>query len=264
MARDCRTAPPQRVQTQVTPRHVPTQAPQRCSKAQAPQRSGARQSEPGVVVGASVMLRIGLVASVFSVATEADAAPQTYRLQARKSSLVAHLLKGGVAAGLAHDHVVAARRVSGTIVFDPEQPQRSAIRIRVDARSLDPDPPALRRKYGMQSILDRDDRREVARNLHGRDQLHTSKYPRLTFVSTAVSRMKRDAYRVSGKLTLRGVTRKTAFRARVVRKQGILRATAHVRLRQSDFGYQPYSAALGTVKVKDEVTLNIYLEGRRD
>ena len=43
---------------------------------------------------------------------------------------------------------------------------------------------------------------------------------------------------------------------------GLLRGRAQLTLKQSSFGYQPYSAALGAIKNKDEVVLHIDLAAK--
>lgn len=208
------------------------------------------------------MRHVLLIMQLLATPHLASANSTTYRLRPDKCSFVAHLLKGGIASALAHDHVVVARRLSGTIRYDAAYPQRSSIHISVDARSLDPDPPALRRRYGMKETLEQHKRDEIRQNLHAKNQLWTRKYPQLSFVSTSVRELRSGVFRVRGELTLRGVRREIAFKTQVTASDRWLRASAQLRIKQSDFGYAPYRAALGAIKVQDRVTLDLYLEGQ--
>ena len=68
------------------------------------------------------------------------------------------------------------------------------------------------------------------------------------------------AGRVTGDLTLHGVTRPLTFA--VARREGHFRGTASIR--QRDFGIQPISVAGGTVKVKDELRVEFDVVERRE
>ena len=195
-----------------------------------------------------------------------QSAPRTsFTLQNKASSFVAHLLKGGVAKGFAHDHVIRATKVTGTVDLEAGKLETLRLDLRVDTRSFDVDPPALRRAYGMKSMLDAGDRAKVKRNLEAKDQLWVAKYPQIRFVSTSLKALGGKRYVVFGKLTIRGVTRPVAVKvsAWLSADGKRLEGKGQLRFRQSRFGYKPYSAGLGLVKVKDPVTLNLYLVATR-
>lgn len=208
---------------------------------------------------------IDVAAFVVLLATplRAHGTPANYELVGNRCQIVAHLLKGGIAAGLAHDHVVRAKVVTGTVRFDSGQVEATQMRVIVPTRSLEVDDPALRRRYKLGSKLDAEQRREVLDNLRAKDQLHVAKYRRISFRATKVRRAAPGRLRVTGKLEIRGVERTVSFDAGIRATDRLLRASAAFEIKQSDFGYQPYSAGLGTVRVKDRLTLNIYLVARR-
>jgi polyisoprenoid-binding protein YceI len=68
--------------------------------------------------------------------------------------------------------------------------------------------------------------------------------------------------RVTGRLTLRGVTQEVTFPATVTLESGALRGRASLTFLQSSFGYRPYSALLGAIRNRDEVTLHVDLVAR--
>jgi polyisoprenoid-binding protein YceI len=91
--------------------------------------------------------------------------------------------------------------------------------------------------------------------------LESAKYQRISFKSASVSDVKPaggDSYSftLNGDLTLHGVTKRIAVPVTATITPQQLRATGKYTLRQTDFGIKPYSAAGGTVKVKNEVVIH--------
>jgi polyisoprenoid-binding protein YceI len=86
--------------------------------------------------------------------------------------------------------------------------------------------------------------------------LESSKFPKITFRSVRVSNFKGTSLTVHGDLSLHGVTKRIAMPVSVSVTPQQLRATGKYVLKQTDFGITPYSAAGGSIKVKNEVILN--------
>ena len=78
---------------------------------------------------------------------------------------------------------------SGTGYFDAEAPSRSSVNLTIEAASIDT------------RNADRD------AHLRGNDFLDMETYPQITFASTAVEQVDEENYRVTGDLTIKGVTR---------------------------------------------------------
>jgi polyisoprenoid-binding protein YceI len=87
--------------------------------------------------------------------------------------------------------------------------------------------------------------------------LDVQRYPTIVFQSTAISptgpATGTMTLRVTGALTLRGVTQTVTVPVEVQLAQGRLTATGKVTVRQSAYGIRPVTAGAGTVKVKDDV-----------
>ncbi|MBW2734073.1 MAG: YceI family protein [Deltaproteobacteria bacterium] len=193
--------------------------------------------------------------------TNAHGQPRRLTLDGAQSSFVVRLFKAGLAARLAHDHVIRAKQPRGTIEISGSLTS-ARIQIEVDARTLEVDPPELRRRYKLTSRIDHDDRKKITHNLHAKDQLWSARHKTIRFVSTAISALGGDRYKVMGRLTLRGITRAMNLSVQATLKGDELRAKGTLRFLQSNFGYKPYRAALGLVKVKDGVDLDLYLVAR--
>jgi polyisoprenoid-binding protein YceI len=88
--------------------------------------------------------------------------------------------------------------------------------------------------------------------------LEIAKYPAIVFVSSniSVNRLAEGRYRarVIGDLTLHGATQKNLWITSEVTFSGeSFRAKGDFSLKQTDFGIKPFSAAGGTIKLKNEL-----------
>ncbi len=183
----------------------------------------------------------------------------SFKVDPAQSSLVLQLFKDGVAARLGHDHVVHARVFSGTVAYDPRNPEASSIQVAVDVRSLIADDPGTRRKFGLAGEPSASDRAEIDKAMKADGQLAAARFPSMTFTSTAIATQPDGRVLVTGRLTIRGVTNELKFPAQMSVEGARLRGRAQLKFKQSSFGYPPYSALLGAIKNKDEVILHIDL-----
>jgi polyisoprenoid-binding protein YceI len=183
----------------------------------------------------------------------------TLRVDPERTSLVVRLYREGVGSALAHDHVVEATEVGGVVEYDAARPEASAIVIEVRTASLRVDDPAGRRRLGVEGDLPESQRADVGKAMRAPDQLDVARYPTIRFASTRVVGEGQGRLRVTGRLTLRGATREVTFPAAVTLESGVLKSRATLTFLQSSFGYRPYSALLGAIRNKDEVTLHVDL-----
>src|SRR5262245_64219943 len=84
---------------------------------------------------------------------------------------------------------------NGTLHLDPERPAESSVSVRIDAASVDT------------GITDRDN------HLRSADFFDVARFPEVTFESSRVEQRGPNSYRVTGNLTLHGVTREVTFDA---------------------------------------------------
>jgi polyisoprenoid-binding protein YceI len=204
----------------------------------------------------------GVLASAWLLAGAGTAWGATFRVDPERTRLVLQLFREGVGSGLAHDHVVEATEVGGVVEYDTARPAASTIVVEVRTASLRVDEPAARRRLGVEGDLSESQRADVGKAMRAPDQLDVARYPTIRFVSTRVADEGDGRLRVTGRLTLRGVTREVTFPATVALESGALRGRATVTFLQSSFGYRPYSALLGAIRNKDEVTLHVDLVAR--
>lgn len=187
-----------------------------------------------------------------------------YAVDAKESELVVFLFKAGVARRFAHDHVIAATRFKGSLRYDPQQPTKTQVEVVAQADSLEPDDPKLIKKHKVKNNASKSDRAEIKESLQGEDQLYVEKFKTIRFVATGLKRHEDGRLLMTGKLTLRGKTRELTFELErlALDKKGVLRGSCSFWIQQSWFGYEPYSAFLGAVKVKDRARIEVTLVGR--
>ena len=138
--------------------------------------------------------------------------------------------------------------VSGTITVDNENIENSSVDVTIGAASIDT----------------RDEKRDG--HLRSADFFDAENYPTLTFKSTRVER-DGDGLKVTGDLTIRGVTRPAVLEAEYNGQgvnpwgQQVLSYSATTKINRKDFGLN-WNAALetGGMLVGEEVKIQIELE----
>jgi polyisoprenoid-binding protein YceI len=145
------------------------------------------------------------------------------------------------------------KNIAGRLEFDPDHPEQARAEVAFDAASLWSGEP------------ERDE------HLRSEDFLHVQRFPTIGFRSTAVHPLARNEYRVTGDLTIRGVTRLVSLDVRYL-GQGRspfddTRAgfTATARINRHDFGVSWNSdMADGGVVVGDDVVITLDVEAIRE
>jgi polyisoprenoid-binding protein YceI len=200
-----------------------------------------------------------LIAStaVAGLSHRADAAP--YVVDPDQSELVVRLFKAGIAAGLAHNHVIRATHVKGQAEVNFENPSVSTIWAEAPAKALQADDPALRQKYNLEEQMSESDRQKVQKTMLSADQMDVDKYPSIRFESTAIEKLAEGRYLITGVMNMHGAKQQISFPAIVTQEEGKIRGQGSFRFKQSDYGITPYSAFFGSVRNQDEAMMNIDL-----
>jgi YceI-like domain len=153
--------------------------------------------------------------------------------------------KEGMLSAVAHDLRIRVERL--TIAIDE---QAGTVEARFFASSLRVDS-AMKAGHEDHGALGDRNKREIADNIVD-DVLHADRHPEIVFRSNKVEGTG-DERRIEGTLALHGTERPLRVTAR--RTAG--RWVAEVELHQPDFGIRPYSAMLGTLKVKPTVRVRV-------
>lgn len=209
----------------------------------------------------TVRWRLLGVVGITLLGAEAQAEGPTWRLVPEASWLVVRLepKASSLFAGLAHPHVVRAMEFSGELAIDPQDVTGCALRLVVPTQALRVDHPDDRRRVGLKGGPDEDDRRTILEHLRADDQLDVERYPTITFTSV---RCRADGA-VEGELTIRGKTKRVILPMKIELNEPRISAKGEVQLRHSDFGFEPYSAALGTIGNAEALRFEISLVAER-
>jgi polyisoprenoid-binding protein YceI len=168
-----------------------------------------------------------------------------YRVDAGRSRFIVKAFVTGMFSAFGHSPTIAIRDFTGEAQFDPDSLKDASLNLRIKADSLEV----------TDDVSDKD-RREMERQMR-EDVLETNRYPEIVFESTNVSADKTTGgqcrARITGNLSLRGITRNCVINAQVTVTGDGLRAHGEFPLRQSDYNIKPVSAAGGTIKLKDEL-----------
>lgn len=139
---------------------------------------------------------------------------------------------------------------SGTVEINEQDITKSKVEVTIDTNSINT------------NVQKRDE------HLRSADFFDVAKYPKMTFVSKKVAKAGKDRLKVTGDLTLRGITKEVVLDVEGPTKEskdpwGAIRkgATASAKINRKDFGLV-WNAALetGGVAVGDEVTITLEIE----
>lgn len=179
------------------------------------------------------------------VTVEIPLADARYRIDAGESHFTVRAFAGGFLSAFAHDHNIAIRDFHGEADFTYGTVQPASLRMTIKAASL-----------AVTDKVSASDRQKIEGTM--RDEvLEITKYPEIVFKSSSITATKSGdgqyQARISGELTLHGVTKPLGITAQLEFSDKTLRARGGFSVKQSSFDIKPVSVAGGTIKVKDEL-----------
>ncbi|MEM8997716.1 MAG: YceI family protein [Acidobacteriota bacterium] len=220
------------------------------------------------------LVAVPLAVAPAAVAQEPAGAPAAWTVDQDASVFAVITHKDGVAARLAHNHLVVAEDVDAELVFDPESPESAGFRFEAPVEGLAVDDPAAQSKWFPRiaelglldeefSEVDAKDRAKIRKSMLGRKQLDAESYPGLSGATAAIKRDSEGLYVVELELTVKGQAASRPVSARYSVDGDRLRVEAWGRFEFTDFGIKPYSAMLGAVKNANGFHVFLQLEASR-
>ncbi len=188
---------------------------------------------------------IASIATVIALALPVVASASTWSIDPDHSNVgfkVRHLMVSNVKGSF--------DKYSGTVDLNDKDITKSKVEVSIDTNSINT------------NVQKRDD------HLRSADFFDVAKYPAMTFVSKKVAKAGKDKLKVTGDLTLHGVTRQVVLDVEGPSKEskdpwGNIRkgATATTKINRKDFGLV-WNTALetGGVAVGEEVTITLEIE----
>ncbi|MBX9401738.1 YceI family protein [Lysobacter sp. BMK333-48F3] len=186
------------------------------------------------------MKRILLAAVIgFAFAGAAVAAPLTYKIDPNHTDVVAGWSHFGFSHPVAH-----FGKVDGSITYDPAKPAASSVQVTIPLDGLNSHVP------------------DFDEHLKSADFFDAAKYPTITFKSTKVEAAGEKKLKVTGELTVHGVTKPAVLDVTInkigeqpMAKRAAAGFDASTTLKRSDFGLGKYAP-----NVSDEVSIRITTE----
>ncbi|MBE2249768.1 MAG: YceI family protein [Myxococcus sp.] len=161
------------------------------------------------------------------------------RLDSTKATVEVLTFKDGLLSAVAHDLKLQV----GRFTIDAEAEKLTGEFDTASLRVIE----AMKDGRESPGALSTSMKAEIEKNIV-HDVLDARRHPSARFETTVVT-----ADRVEGALTLHGVTKAISGRRADVEGQRVV----EFRLDQRDFGIKPYSAMLGTLKIKPEVVVRV-------
>lgn len=179
-----------------------------------------------------------------------------YRLDASRSKFVAHALPGGLLWLKGHEHLVAVREFTGEAQLTPDSITPASLEITAKTGSMVETSDAF--TDAQKQIINKELREIV---------LLPATYPEIIFRSTSVTGKAtgNNQYdlKITGDLSLHGVTREIAIPAKVTITGNELRTEGEFSIDRRDFKVKATSAVHGLVRVRNKVKFTFDIVGRR-
>jgi len=216
---------------------------------------------------------------LLAVTPQVVSAPTEYEVIPEESVFAIGTHKAGFAAALAHNHLIVASDYTARLLFDAADPTRTSFRIQLSVADLMVDDSVMKdRWYGRLNELDvwgdsyrgisEQDREEVRANMLDEQQLYADSFPMIEARSTTIEARDSErgdtsfGYEVLLAVTIRGETVHRPFVARYSVEDETLILEALGVFYFTDFGIEPYSKFLGSVKNENMFHLYLYLRAQ--
>jgi polyisoprenoid-binding protein YceI len=180
-----------------------------------------------------------------------------YRLDATHSTFIAHARPGGLLWFKGHEHLVGIRDFSGEAELTAGSITPASLTITARTASMAETSPAFTEPQ--KQIINRELREIV---------LLPDKFPEIIFRSTAITGKTIAAgqydLKITGDLSLLGVTRQIAIPTKVTITGGEMQAVGEFYVDRSDFKVKATSAVHGLVRIRNKLKFTFDIRGNED
>ena len=204
------------------------------------------------------ILFIGLIMAALIAPVSFAVAPATvtYKLDPGQSKFMAHASPSGLLWFKGHTHHLAATDFSGQVELTPDTITPASLRLVVKAASLHETGADFTEPQ--KQIINKELKEIV---------FHPDQYPDITFQSTSVTAKSKGAgqydVKITGNVTLNGVTHPVTIPAVVTLTGDTLRAAGEFSLDRDDYKVKATSAFHGMVRVSHDVKFEFDIVGHK-
>jgi polyisoprenoid-binding protein YceI len=186
---------------------------------------------------------------------DAPAPEVRFRLDPAQSTFIAHANRAGIAWFKGHSHRLAIKDFDGEASLSLDAINPASLTLTARSASIEETDPFF--NADQKKIINKEVNELV---------LETAKYPEITFHSTAVKgSMRNGAFdvKITGDLTLHGVTKQITIPATVTVNGDTLRAKGEFSINRKKWGVNATKAFHGFVKVRHTIKFEFDIIGRR-
>jgi len=194
--------------------------------------------------------------------TAAPVGAHDYQVVGEESLLQILVYRGGTMARLGHNHVIASHHLSG-IVSVTDDATQTRFDIGIPVNELTIDEPAMREQAGAEFPpgVPQSARDGTRKNLLSVSLLDGEKYPEIRLRATDVVAAG-DVFDVGVEIKIKDQVRNVRVPVTLERNAGALTARGEFPLKQSELGLKPFSVAMGTLVVLDEMRIHFEVVAR--
>ncbi len=191
------------------------------------------------------------------------AGAESYKVVAEESWLQILVYRGGAMARLGHNHVIASHHLEGEVFVTPD-PLDTRFDIRIPVSELTVDEPAMRESAGTDFPpgVPQSARDGTRRNLLSEALLDAGTHPVIRLRAMDV-KAAGEGYDVGVEITLKNQAHVVRVPVALERKGGALMARGEFGLKQSELGLKPFSVAMGTLVVLDDMKIRFEISARK-
>ncbi|MCE9625665.1 MAG: YceI family protein [Deltaproteobacteria bacterium] len=197
----------------------------------------------------AVVAVLTVLTAVLPAASAEDA--HVYRIDPKQSGFLVNTGVTGLFKKFGKPLTMEVLNYSGTIRFNPQEPNAAAVNIQTKANSV-----------ALKTQVCEPDRMNIEMRMHEK-VLESEKFPDIQYVSDKVQGWKKgdNSYdvEIQGTLTLHGSSRSLPLHATATLRGNRLEASGEIPLSQKDFGIKSYSYEGGALRVADEVKISFNL-----
>lgn len=178
-----------------------------------------------------------------------------YEIDKTTSKFMVKASRGGLAWFKGHDHYLAVREFTGHATLDLAAIDPASLTMTIRTDSLE--------ETGANFTQQQ---KGIIKKQLDAIVLESEKYPTITFTSTDVKgKLKGGKFevKITGDITLHGVTRRVRIRATVTADADTMNAKGEFTLNRSDFNVKATTAFHGMVRVKDKLKFTFDINARR-
>jgi len=180
------------------------------------------------------------------------------------SDVVVKVYRDGPLAHLGHNHVISTRAVTGRIELrEPLAASSFSLALPLDSLVVDDGTRRAAAGPDFPDDLTVEDKEGTRRNLLGPALLDAARFPVLQLDSEAIAAAG-AGYQVTARVDVLGVPRQVTIPVTLERTGERLQASGEFVLHHAELGLTPFSAALGALRVREDMEVAFRLVAQED